>query len=138
MEIDLIRTKNYIASVIRTAVLLVLTLQLSSCASTPPVKKNLTYGQKKRKTMLSINQVITGNIKRFEYCYKQAASKNNVTGRITLVFTVRRDGKVQRAGVINDSMPIKFKACLIRALWTLNFPPPIIGRPIKIQQPLEF
>lgn len=86
-----------------------------------------------------VRSIIFDNIKSFQSCYyKHRHLGQSVRGKVTLVFTVLSNGKIQRAGVGESSLPLQMKACLVEVIYSLRFPSLPDGKAIKVQQPLNF
>ncbi len=85
-------------------------------------------------------QRIYENIPRFRLCYDQEKHKNGTApaGKIILNFTVDGRGKIIRAGVEESQLPLSLKACLIRAVWEIDFPTPTHRGNLSVRQPLNF
>lgn len=120
---------------------LVYLTSLVGCAgiSSSPARRP-SYQEKKTESVRAINANLKKNITSFRACYVMAKRQGlpNIRGQVTLVFTVAKDGRPQRAGLMESDLPMKMKACLIRVLWSVSFPPPATGRPLKVHQPLRF
>lgn len=80
------------------------------------------------------------NIPRFRLCYDKEKLKTGKTpsGKIILNFTVDGRGKIIRAGVEESQLSLSLKACLIRAIWEIDFPVPAHRGNLSVRQPLNF
>jgi hypothetical protein len=90
----------------------------------------------KRDLRFEINKAIASHRPEFKYCYDQHGEK--ATGQIIMVFRIRSDGKVQRAGIVTSELPIGLKACLVEKIYQIEFPKFRSGKNIDIKQPLNF
>ena len=87
-----------------------------------------------------IRKVIIKNIPKFKECYVKYYKKKRKgpRGVVPLNFTLKADGKVQRAGVGESKVPLKIKACLVEAVYKVQFPPSPNGDLVRVKQPLNF
>jgi hypothetical protein len=90
----------------------------------------------KRDLRFEINKAIASHRPEFKYCYDQHGEK--ASGQIIMVFRIRSDGKVQRAGIVTSELPIGLKACLVEKIYQIEFPKFRSGKNIDIKQPLNF
>ncbi|MCB9060470.1 MAG: AgmX/PglI C-terminal domain-containing protein [Halobacteriovoraceae bacterium] len=58
--------------------------------------------------------------------------------KVTFVFTIRPDGKIQRVGIGESTLDMGAKACMIEKLYELQFPKNMANRNIRVNQPIIF
>jgi hypothetical protein len=85
-------------------------------------------------------RIILDNKEKLKRCYDIEKSKGTtgISGMIILNFTIDYQGRILRAGVEESDLPISLKACLIKTLWAISFPPPNNRGQITVRQPLKF
>ena len=90
-------------------------------------------------TQDDIRSVLYQNLNLFISCRNQAISTygDKIKGDITVVFVVKPNGEIQRVGVEETSLPVKFRACLLKALYDIRFRPTQTGRSHRVSQPLN-
>jgi hypothetical protein len=133
--------------------LFIIMLFLFSCAHTSKSSKSRdtlgytnessseSFDDLRKKTVDEVSKIIRDNVHIFRACYFKIVRKRggkHLSGKVTIVFQLRADGKIQRAGVKESALPITLKSCIITELWKLNFPRPYTGSPVKVNQPLSF
>ena len=99
-------------------------------------KKRMTIGLDESHSS-QIRRIIIKNIPNFKKCYGPTKS-NTRKGVVPLNFTLTSDGKVQRAGVGESDVSIKIKACLVKTIYKVKFPPSPEGGIVRVKQPLNF
>ncbi len=90
----------------------------------------------RRDLRLEINKTIADHRPEFKHCYEEHGQ--GASGQITMVFRIRSDGKVQRAGIVTSELPMGLKACLVEKFYQIEFPKFRSGKSIDIKQPVNF
>ncbi len=87
-----------------------------------------------------IGRVIRRNLARFKYCYeKQLNSNPNLSGKISIYFTIAPTGSVARASVRETSMnSANVEACTVKVMRSLKFPKPRGGGIVVVTYPFVF
>ncbi len=70
-------------------------------------------------------RIIRQNFGRLRLCYETALRTSpKLAGKVTLMFTIRRDGTVESASAQTDLTDPAVSSCMARGLGTLSFPAP--------------
>lgn len=87
-----------------------------------------------------IGRVIRRNLARFKYCYeKQLNSNPNLSGKISVYFTIAPTGSVARASVRETSMnDANVESCVTKVMRSLKFPKPRGGGIVVVTYPFVF
>lgn len=87
-----------------------------------------------------ISRVIRRNLPRFKYCYeKQLSSNPNLSGKISIYFTIAPTGTVPKASVRETSMNSKaVEDCTVQVMKSLKFPEPKGGGVVVVTYPFVF
>ncbi len=87
-----------------------------------------------------IGRVIRRNLARFKYCYEKQLNKNpNLSGKISVYFTIAPTGAVAKATVRESSMGNKtVEACTTKVMRSLKFPKPKGGGIVVVTYPFVF
>lgn len=87
-----------------------------------------------------IGRVIRRNLARFKYCYeKQLNSNPNLTGKISVYFTIAPTGSVADASIRETSMnDINVESCVEKVMRSLKFPQPRGGGIVVVTYPFVF
>lgn len=86
-----------------------------------------------------IQRVIKQNFGQFRRCYEAGLrSCPNLQGRVTVRFTILRDGSVKGARVESSDLPDKaVGTCVAHRMGELTFPT-FDGKPIQVSYPISF
>ena len=87
-----------------------------------------------------INRVIRRNLARFKYCYEKQLNANpNLSGKISVYFTIAPTGSVAKASVRESSMNDEnVERCVSKVMRTLKFPNPRGGGIVVVTYPFVF
>ncbi|MEQ9500529.1 MAG: AgmX/PglI C-terminal domain-containing protein [Deltaproteobacteria bacterium] len=87
-----------------------------------------------------IGRVIRRNLARFKYCYEKQLNANpNLSGKISIYFTIAPTGSVAAAKVRETSMNDKtVEACTVKVMRSLKFPKPRGGGIVVVTYPFVF
>lgn len=87
-----------------------------------------------------IGRVIRRNLARFKFCYEKQLTKNpNLSGKISIYFTIAPTGSVAKASVRETSMDsAQVEACTVKVMRSLKFPKPRGGGIVVVTYPFVF
>lgn len=87
-----------------------------------------------------IGRVIRRNLARFKFCYDKQLTRNpNLSGKISIYFTIAPTGSVARASVRETSMnDAKVEGCSVQVMRSLKFPRPRGGGIVVVTYPFVF
>lgn len=87
-----------------------------------------------------VQKVIRQKLKEVRNCYEEVLKTDQtVKGKVRVSFTVRPDGFVSKAGIIEDgARSAALNACLLGKIMSWNFPPPRGGKEVSITYPFVF
>jgi len=76
-----------------------------------------------------IQRIVRTNFGKFRPCYENGlARKADLTGRVAVRFVIDRDGKVSNVADGGSDLPdSEVVECVMRAFYSLEFPPPANG-----------
>jgi hypothetical protein len=86
-----------------------------------------------------IQHIVRSNFEKFRTCYEAGLGRNNeLEGRVTARFVIDRTGKVSNvADGGSDISDPEVTSCVLKAMYTLEFPPPANGI-VTVVYPLMF
>ncbi|NUP13201.1 MAG: AgmX/PglI C-terminal domain-containing protein [Polyangiaceae bacterium] len=85
-----------------------------------------------------IQRIVRQNFGRYRLCYEAGLKKDpKLAGKITVSFTIGRDGKVSGVGSNSDMSDASVVSCVAKAFETLTFPEPEAGV-VKVSYPIVF
>jgi TonB family protein len=87
-----------------------------------------------------IGRVIRRNLARFKYCYEKQLNANpNLSGKISVYFTIAPTGDVAQASVRETSMNDEnVESCAVKVMRSLKFPKPRGGGIVVVTYPFVF
>jgi hypothetical protein len=87
-----------------------------------------------------VKRIVRRNINRLRYCYEKAlVSKPALAGKVTVKFTIKKDGSVTGAASSGSDLPDKdVIACVVNTFAQLSFPEPHNGVPVIVTYPMAF
>lgn len=87
-----------------------------------------------------IGRVIRRNLARFKYCYEKQLNANpNLSGKISVYFTIAPTGAVAQASVRETSMnEANVENCVVKVMRSLKFPKPRGGGIVVVTYPFVF
>ncbi len=87
-----------------------------------------------------IGRVIRRNLARFKYCYEKQLNANpNLSGKISVYFTIAPTGSVPKASIRETSMNSKkVEKCVVKVMKSLKFPKPRGGGIVVVTYPFVF
>lgn len=87
-----------------------------------------------------IGRVIRRNLARFKYCYEKELNKNpNLSGKISVYFTIAPTGSVAEASIRETSMNEQnVEECALKVMRSLKFPQPRGGGIVVVTYPFVF
>ncbi|MBI4952275.1 MAG: AgmX/PglI C-terminal domain-containing protein [Myxococcales bacterium] len=72
-------------------------------------------------------------------CYESALRSNpNLSGKVTVSFTIAGDGHVQSASASSTVPDPSVGPCVAQQFYSLSFPPPEGGGTVKVTYPIAF
>jgi len=76
----------------------------------------------------------------FKWCYSRQLDKDpNLYGKVTVTFTISREGRVNEASVLNSSMnEMNVESCVLRTIRRIRFPKPDGGGEVIVTYPFLF
>jgi TonB family protein len=76
----------------------------------------------------------------FKWCYSRELDKDpNLYGKVTVTFTISKEGRVSEALVLNSSMnDMNVESCVLRTIRRINFPRPDGGGEVIVTYPFLF
>jgi hypothetical protein len=91
-------------------------------------------------TKEEIGRVIRRNLARFKYCYEKQLNANpNLSGKISVYFTIAPTGAVAQASVRETSMNDQnVESCVLTVMRSLKFPKPRGGGIVVVTYPFVF
>jgi len=86
-----------------------------------------------------IQRVMRDNFGQFRVCYENGLRNcPNLQGRVSVRFTIARDGSVKNARAVGSDLPDRaVSACVVRKVGGLRFPMPE-GGPVTVVYPIMF
>jgi hypothetical protein len=86
-----------------------------------------------------VRRIVRLSFKQLRQCYVSALSTNpDLQGRVTVRFTIDKDGKVSRAKNVGQEMPdANVVRCVVRSFSELTFPRPAKGE-VTVVSPINF
>jgi tetratricopeptide (TPR) repeat protein len=86
-----------------------------------------------------IQRIVRQNFGRFKLCYSQGQQQNpSLHGRVTVKFTINRDGSVGSAADGGSQLDQNVTQCVVRNFSNLVFPQPQDGAVVTVLYPLVF
>jgi len=87
-----------------------------------------------------IDAVIKRKMSQIRYCYQRELQKNpNLSGKLTIKFTIAKDGSVSQAGVKTSSMGNPaVDQCVVQRFYQMTFPEPKGGGIVIVSYPFIF
>jgi Ca-activated chloride channel family protein len=87
-----------------------------------------------------IRRVVKAHINDTRRCYNDQLVRNpNITGKMTLSFTIGSDGKVIKVELVGDGVgDQQFQTCMEKALLRWTFPAPAGGGEVSVSYPFVF
>ncbi len=88
----------------------------------------------------SVSRIVRQNFGRFRKCYELGLARDPaLSGKVTVAFTVSKDGEVRTATVNSATLPATdVQACTAQAFRHLSFPPPQTGAPVEVVYAIKF
>lgn len=86
-----------------------------------------------------IQHIVRSNFEKLRTCYEAGLGRNSeLTGRVTARFVIDRTGKVSNVADGGSDIPDpEVKSCVLKAMYTLEFPPPANGI-VTVVYPIVF
>lgn len=85
-----------------------------------------------------IQRIVRQNFGRFRLCYESGLKSNpNLAGRVSVAFTIAKDGSVKDVSGSGDLGDAGVVSCITKAFYGLSFPEPE-GGDVKVNYPIAF
>jgi outer membrane biosynthesis protein TonB len=88
-----------------------------------------------------IRKILRDHIPQFRFCYQKEIDRTGqkYQGAVKMIFTIGASGSVRRAGVEgNSDLPASVKRCVSNVLKGIQFPKPLGGGQVEVNQPINF
>ncbi len=88
-----------------------------------------------------IRRILREHIPQFRYCYQQELDKagREYEGLVRFNFTIGASGNVARANATSSTlMSNKIRGCVVNVLRGIEFPAPLGGGVVEVEQPMNF
>ena len=88
-----------------------------------------------------IRRILRENLPQFRHCYQKVLdqSSSSFSGVIDMNFIIGATGNVTKAGVSSSSnIPGSVRGCVVNVLKGIQFPSPLGGGEVEVNQPFNF
>ena len=89
-----------------------------------------------------IRKILRENLPQFRHCYQKVLDRSSSTfsGVVDMNFTIGASGNVAKAGVTTASgrIPADVRGCVVNVLRGIQFPAPLGGGEVEVNQPFNF
>jgi pSer/pThr/pTyr-binding forkhead associated (FHA) protein/outer membrane biosynthesis protein TonB len=89
-----------------------------------------------------IRKILREHLPQFRHCYQKVLDRSSSTfsGVVDMNFTIGASGNVAKAGVstTSGSIPANVRGCVVNVLRGIQFPAPLGGGEVEVNQPFNF